>query len=71
MSERAIDSVVKAFRDRRGRFDYSTGWNRLCKCGHPLGEHLAAQPRACMNKACGCREFRKRGKEARHLRQSF
>jgi hypothetical protein len=50
---------------RNGRFDFDGNMNRLCKCGHRLGDHFAVAPRECMNSpegssnpTCDCLKFR-------------
>lgn len=48
-----------------GRYSYSSRFERLCECGHPLGEHTAAAPHECIAvsfhteaEGCQCRVFR-------------
>ena len=48
-----------------GRYSYSSRFERLCECGHPLGEHTAAAPHECIAvsfhaeaKGCQCQAFR-------------
>jgi hypothetical protein len=52
-----------ANKDRRtGRYTFDGKWDRLCKCGHTLGHHLAAAPHACIAgdfgfDPCRCEKF--------------
>jgi hypothetical protein len=54
-------------RTRSGRYDYDGDMDRLCVCGHTLGQHAAASPHDCfVNEAlghegeenCTCPKFR-------------
>ena len=49
---------------RNGRYTYSD-LTRVCRCGHPYGDHLAAAPHGCLagelgHGPCPCLEFRPR-----------
>ncbi len=63
-----------AKRDDGGRWDFDGGMERLCRCGHELGDHSAGGKRDCIfyslsaqeregrpgasRKDCGCIHFR-------------
>lgn len=57
-----------------GRYSYDGRWDRLCVCGHPLGEHAAERvsgQQPCFHgdaepsEPCDCERFtpRKQGKK--------
>ena len=51
-----------AIRNQTGRYDL--GFDRMCKCGHMLGEHgnpdVPAKQRCCVaDEGCSCHGFRK------------
>jgi len=52
-------------REPDGRF--AAGFDRVCVCGHTLGEHAAANPRPCFHgdfstdgSDCDCETFRRK-----------
>lgn len=50
-------------RDKQGKYSYEGNWERLCECGHTLGDHTAEPPHACGNYGsglidCDCRKFK-------------
>lgn len=56
MSKQARDQYT-------GQYTYDGNWERLCVCGHTLGQHTAESPKACGNYGtglidCDCRKFR-------------
>lgn len=52
--------MKKQPRDIDGKYNYGTNWDRLCACGHRLGNHLANKPRACEKQSdCGCQDFKR------------
>jgi len=70
-------TLQKQKRDRRsGRYTYEGQYQRLCVCGHVLGQHLAEAPHGCIQEdergviggaACPCERFRpSRAKMERH-----
>jgi hypothetical protein len=54
----------KQSRDREtGRYGFDGKWDRLCTCGHTLGDHLAQAPHYCIagdfhkGVECNCLRF--------------
>ena len=50
-------------RDSEGRYTYENRWERLCTCGHTLGNHTAVAPHTCIEGdfsavSCSCAKFR-------------
>lgn len=51
-----------------GQFAYQNRWERLCRCGHQLGQHTAESPHTCIEAdrhiddptwpGCACLKFR-------------
>lgn len=68
-------------READGRFDHAGNWERLCVCGHTLGDHSAGSPADCLMYSfsaesrtekvngdkpnCGCQKFRLARKQVR------
>ena len=46
-----------------GRYSYWNGFDRICKCGHTLGIHIAGGFE-CGGKDCTCQKFKPSGKRA-------
>lgn len=62
-------------RDSNGRYKHWDNWERLCRCGHKLGDHTAAKVRglrpcliSCTEPGthCDCQVFRP-AKEQPHV----
>ena len=71
-----MQAQLKRFRKREqnGQYAHTGNWDRLCVCGHTLGDHCAGSPADCLfysfpeserrNKPgadrpnCGCEKFR-------------
>lgn len=62
-----VDSTIAAARRPReratGRYGFVNRWDRLCQCGHKLGDHTAQAPHDCIavdfgHGPCGCERFR-------------
>lgn len=47
-----------------GQYSYTSGFDRLCKCGHTLGTHTGEAPHECINEdvgngePCTCLKFK-------------
>jgi len=55
-------------RDDRGQYKHHGGWDRLCVCGHRLGEHTAEKARGerpCLAYPCECQLFRPQRRNSR------
>jgi hypothetical protein len=60
--------VKRQSRSADGRYDYDGRLERLCVCGHTLGDHAAVSPHECFrhtmsdataeDKQCKCERFR-------------
>ena len=53
-----------------GRYGYEGQWDRLCRCGHTLGVHLAEAPHPCAvadlkDESCDCERFKPAKETAR------
>jgi hypothetical protein len=58
------DEEIDQKRDRRnGRYTFDGDFDRLCRCGHTLGVHLAEAPHDCIARdfqpgvECDCVKF--------------
>jgi len=65
---------VRRKRETNGQFAYERNWERLCVCGHTLGNHACGSPADCLFYSlpecerigkpgeqvvnCGCQKFR-------------
>lgn len=52
-------------REQNGQYAYHNNWERLCVCGHSLGDHCIGSPKDCMVSTmspdylpCDCQQFR-------------
>jgi len=42
-----MEQVKQQARDNDGKYKLDGNWERMCICGHTLGQHFAEKPRNC------------------------
>jgi len=70
---KAVNDEPKRYREPgTGRFAYWNDFNRVCKCGHRLGDHVAGgfecgcdPQHSPETRGCKCQRFRPTGKRRR------